>query len=81
MALNYTLYHYDGRRNAVVMTDMEGKELAIDCDKAEEQVVFDEPGDAGILARLAREEPASYESFALRPGGLQDYVDVWNELN
>ena len=53
----------------------------IDCDKAEEQVVFDEPGDAGILARLARKEPASYVSIAMRPGGLQDYVDVWNELN
>lgn len=37
--------------------------------------------DAGILARLAREEPAGYVSFAMRPGGLQDYVDVWNELN
>ena len=52
-----------------------------DGDKAEEQVVFDEPEDAGILARLARKEPASYVSIAMRPGGLQDYVDVWNELN
>ena len=26
-------------------------------------------------------QPASYVSFAMRPGGLQDYVDVWNELN
>ena len=43
--------------------------------------VFDEPEDAGILARLARKEPASYVSMAMRPGGLQDYVDVWNELN
>ena len=70
MALNYTLYHYDGSRRSVVMTDMDGKELVIDCDKAEEQVVFDDPEDAGILARLAREEPASYVSFAMRPGGL-----------
>ena len=52
MALNYTVYQYDGNRNVVVMTDMEGKELVIDCDKAEEQVVFDEPEDAGILADL-----------------------------
>lgn len=79
--MKYNLYFYDGSSNAVVMTDMEGKELVIDCDKAEEQVVFDEPKDAGILARLAREEPASYVSIAMRPGGLQDYVDVWNELN
>lgn len=79
--MKYNLYFYDGSRNAVVMTDMEGKQLVIDCDKAEEQVVFDEPADAGILARLARKEPASYVSMAMRPGGLQDYVDVWNELN
>jgi hypothetical protein len=81
MALNYTLYQYDGSRNAVVMTDMDGKKLVIDCDKAEAQVVLEEPDDAGCLARLAREEPASYASIAMRPGGLQDYVDVWNELN
>ena len=81
MALKYTVYQYDNNRNAVVMTDMDGKQLVIDCDKAEAQVVFDEPEDAGILARLARKEPTSYVSIAMRPSGLQDYVDVWNELN
>lgn len=81
MALNYTLYQYDGSRNVVVMTDMDGKQLVIDCDKAEAQVVLEEPEDVGYLVRLAREEPASYVSFAMRPDGLQDYVDVWNELN
>ena len=81
MALNYTVYQYGGSRNAVVMTDMDGKELVIDCDKAEAQVVCGEPEDVGILARFAREEPAGYVSMAMRPGGLQDYVDVWNELN
>ncbi len=81
MTLNYTVYQYDGSVNAVVITDMDGKELVIDCDKAEEQVAFDEPEDAGIFARLARKEPASYVGIAMRPGGLQDYVDVWNELN
>jgi hypothetical protein len=42
---------------------------------------LDEPENVGILARLAREESASYVSFAIRPGGLQGYVDVWNEFN
>lgn len=79
--MKYNLYFYDDTRNAVIMTDMDGKQLVIDCDKVEEQVVFDEPADAGILARLARKEPANYASIAMRPGGLQDYVDVWNELN
>ena len=81
MALNYMGYQYDGSRDAVVMTDMDGKELVIDCDRAEAQVAFDESEDVGILARLARKEPASYVSIAMCPGGLQDYVDVWNELN
>ena len=66
MELNYTVYKYDGSRNAVVMTDMDGKQLVIDCDKAETQVTFDEPEDVGILARLAWEEPASYVSVAVR---------------
>lgn len=79
--MKYNLYFYEDTRNAVIMTDMDGKELTIDCDKAEAQIIFDEPEDAGILARLARKEPASYVSIAMRPGGLQDYVDVWNELN
>lgn len=79
--MKYNLYFYDDTRNAVIMTDMDGKQLVIDCDKVEEQVVFDEPADAGILARLARKEPENYVSIAMRPGGLQDYVDVWNELN
>lgn len=79
--MKYNLYFYDGSRNAVVMTDMNDKELVIDCDKAEAQVVFEEPEDAGILARLYREEPASYVSIAMRPSGIQDYVDVWNKLN
>ena len=81
MALNYTVYQYDNNRNAVVMTDIVVLLLVIECDPAETQVVFDEPEDVGILARLARKQPASYVSIAMRPGGLQDYVDVWNELN
>ena len=57
------------------------KQHVIDCDKAEVQVVLEEMEDVGYLVRLAREEPASYVSVAMCPGGLQDYVDVWNVLN
>ena len=77
----YNIYFYDSERDAVVVTDMDGKQLVIDCKKAEAKVVFDELEDARILARFAREEPAGYVSMAMRPGGLQDYVEVWNELN
>ena len=77
----YNIYFYDRERDAVAVTDMEGKQLVIEWKKAEVQVVFEEPEDAGILARFAREEPAGYVSMAMRPGGSQDYVDDWNELN
>lgn len=72
----YNIYFYDSEKDAVIVTYMDGKQLVIECKKTEAQVVFDEPEDAGILARFAREV-----SMAMRPGGLQDYVDVWNELN
>lgn len=49
MALNYMVYQYDGSRNAVVMTDMDGKELVIDCDRAEAHVIFDEPNENIII--------------------------------
>lgn len=34
--MKYNLYFYDDIRNAVVMTYMDGEQLVIDCDKAEE---------------------------------------------
>ena len=74
--MKYTWHFYDDTRNAAVITDMDGKELTIDCDKAEAQVVFEKPEDEGILARLEWKEPASCVSIAIRPGRLQDYVDI-----
>ena len=58
--MKYNLYFYDGSKNAVVMTDMEGKELVVECDRAEANVVFDVLEDRGYLVRLAMQEPASY---------------------
>ena len=81
MELNYTIYRYDADRNAVIMTDMDGRELVIECDKAEANVIYEEPLDAAYLSRLAREEPASYVSFALKPGGLHRYVEAMVEFN
>ena len=57
--MEYNLYFYNAKRNVVVMTDMDGKQHVIDCDKAEVQVVLEEMEDVGYLVRLAREEPAS----------------------
>ena len=74
--MKYNLYFYDGSKNAVVMTDMEGKELVVECDRAEANVVFDVLEDRGYLVRLAMQEPASYIQIAIKPNGLQDYVDA-----
>ena len=58
----YNIYFYHSEKDAVIVTDMDGKQLVIECKKTEAQVVFDEPEDAGILARFAREELAGYGS-------------------
>ena len=55
----YNICFYDSEKDAVVVTDMDGKQLVIDCKKAETQVVFDEPEDAGILARFARDRKST----------------------
>lgn len=81
MELNYTVYRYDADRNAVILTEMDDKELVIECDKAKANVLYEEPLDAAYLLRLAREEPANYVSFAMKPGGLQGYVKALVEFN
>ncbi len=75
------LYYYDSVLDAVVMKDKDDNKLVIECSKANAQVVFDEPEDEAYLVRLAREEPANYVSYALKPDGLQGYVDVMNVFN
>ena len=77
--MDYNLYYYDSILDAVVMKDKDDNE--IECAKANAQVVFDEPEDEGYLVRLAREEPANYVSYALKPDGLQGYVDAMNVFN
>ena len=72
--MNYTFYRYEKETNAVIMTDADGKDLIIDCEKAEASIAFEEPEDKGYLAKLAVKEPASYIAYALKPDGLQGYV-------
>ncbi len=79
--MEYNLYYYDWILDAVVMRDKEDNELVIECAKVNAQVVFDEPEDEGYLVRLAREEPANYVLYALKPDGLQEYVDAMNVFN
>lgn len=79
--MEYNLYYYDSFLDAVVMKDKDDNELVIECAKANAQVTFDESEDEGYLVRLAREEPANYVSYALKPDGLQEYVDAMNVFN
>lgn len=79
--MDYNLFYYDSILDAVVMKDKDDNELVIDCSKANAQVTFDEPEDEGYLVRLAREEPANYVSCALKPDGLQGYVNSMNVFN
>lgn len=73
--------NYDSILDAVVMKDKDSNELIIEYTKANAQVIFDEPEDEGYLVRLAREEPANYVSYALKPDGVQGYVDAMNVFN
>ena len=79
--MEYNLYYYDSVLNAVVMKDKDNNELIIECAKANALVVFDDPEDEGYLMRLARKEPANYVSYALKPDGLQGYVEAMNVFN
>jgi len=79
--MKYNFFRYNQEKNAVIITDADGKELVIDCEKAEAGIVFEEPEDEGYLARLATREPAAYVSYALKPDGLQGYVEAMNVFN
>ena len=79
--MEYNLYYYDSVLNAVVMKDKDNNELISECAKANALVVFDDPEDEGYLVRLATKEPANYVSYALKPDGLQGYVEAMNVFN
>lgn len=79
--MEYNLYYYDSILDAVVMKDIDDNELVIECAKANAQVIFDEPEDEGYLVRLAREEPANYVTYALKPDSSQGYLDEMSVFN
>ena len=79
--MEYNLYYYDSILAAVVMKDKDDNKIVIECAKANAQVVSDEPEDEGYLVRLEREESANYVSYALKPDGLQGYVEAMNVFN
>jgi hypothetical protein len=79
--MEYNLYYYDSILDAAAMKDKDDNELVIECAKVNARMVFEEPEDECYLVRLAREEPANYVSYALKPDGLQGYMDAMNVFN
>lgn len=43
--MKYNIYMYAANPNAVIMTDMDGKDLVIECEKAEARVILENPED------------------------------------
>lgn len=59
MALNYTVYQYDGSRNAVVMTDMEGKQLISLMNSVDK--IFKDRLIENYLSKFSRDNISNFE--------------------
>ena len=79
--LNFQFGMYEPTTDSIIVNAGENSVLIIRCKECNCSVTFDDPDDVVYLYRLAEESPLLYAKLALRKRGLQDYVDVWNELN
>ena len=79
--LNFMFGMYEPTTDSVIVNTGENSVLVIHCKECNSCVIFEEPNDIVYLYRLAEEAPLTYVKLALKKNGLQDYVDVWNELN
>ena len=79
--LNFMFGMYEPTTDSVIVNTGENSVLVIHCKECNSYVIFEEPNDIVYLYRLAEEAPLTYVKLALKKNGLQDYVDVWNELN
>ena len=79
--LNFRFGMYDPATDSIIVNTGENAILVICCKECNSSVIFDAPNDIVYLYRLAEESPLLYAKLALKENGLQDYVDVWNELN
>ena len=79
--LNFQFSMYEPATDSIIINTSGNAILVICCKECNSSVIFDDPTDIVYLYRLAEEVPLLYAKLALRENGLQDYVDVWNELN
>ena len=79
--LNFLFGMYEPAADSIIVNTGENSILVIRCKECNSSVIFDEPNDIVYLYRLAEESPLTYAKLAMKENGLQDYVDVWNELN
>ena len=79
--LNFQFGMYEPATDSIIVNTGENSILVICCKECNSSVIFDDPNDIVYLYRLAEEAPLLYAKLALKENGLQDYVDVMNELN
>lgn len=72
---------YEPSTDSVIVNASENSILVIRCKECNSSVIFEEPNDIAYLYCLAKDSPLTYAKLALKENGLQDYVDVMNELN
>ena len=79
--LNFQFGMYEPAIDSIIINTGENAILVFRCQECNSSVIFDNPNDIVYLYRLSEEAPLLYAKLALKENGLQDYVDVWNELN
>ena len=79
--LDFQFSMYDPATDSIFVNTCKNSVLVIRCKECNSSITFDEPNDILYLYRLAEETPLLYAKLALEENGLQDYVDVINEIN
>lgn len=72
---------YEPITNTIIVGTAENTILIIRCKGCNFSVIFDDPNNIVYLYRLAKEAPLLYVKLTLKKNGLQDYVNVMNEIN
>lgn len=79
--LNYQFGMYEPITDTIIVGTAENTILIIRCKGCNFSVIFDDPNNIVYLYRLAKEAPLLYVKLTLKKNGLQDYVNVMNEIN
>lgn len=77
----YQFGMYNPDTDSIIVNLGDSEIFRFNCKQCNSYVQFPEPEDIVYLSRLAEENPLSYAKLALKPDGLQDYVDAMNWFN